>query len=207
MRSRSHFREPRVKRRDRRDLLGLIPVVPMQPLNRAAQLKDPGLVLFAIVSLLKKEMEPARETIELCAKSHETRAELYRQLKLLNKPELFPREFLAFESFAAASMTEWLRYPAELGYEPRSLELVAEVEGSKEGERVVICLWKFTNEEGDAFASASGPYPASRPIEPLWGEDTFSNFTEWEKLTPEQHLEGILGTLGDWKIAWCDGRM
>jgi hypothetical protein len=189
------------------DLLGIIPGISLDPLCRAAKLQDPLLLLFAVVSMLKRGSEPSASALLVCAKSHETRASLYKQLQHLDRADLFPREFLTFEAFAAAAMTAWLLYPAELGYEPTSLELVAEVEGTKDGESVVMCLWKFTNDEGQALAGASGPYPASRPIEPLWGQDTFSNFTEWTKLTPEEHLAGMLETLDSWAVAWCDGRM
>jgi hypothetical protein len=185
------------------DLLGIIPDTPIEPLERAARLKDPRLILFALISMLKKGMSLPGEALESCARSHETRAELYRQLKHQGRLELFPQQFLTFEAFAAAAMTEWLLYPAELGYEPAVLELVAQAEGVKDGEPGVMCLWKFTNEEGTTFAAASGPYPVSRPAEPLFGQDTFSNFTQWQSLTPEQHLEEILGTLSEWKIAWC----
>ena len=189
------------------DLLGIIPEAPTEPLQRAVKLKDPGPVLFALVSLLKRGMQVPAEAITLCARSHETRAELYRQLQHLNRLEFFPAEFLTFEAFAAAAMVQWLLYPAELGYEPVSLELIAQVEGKQEEETVVMCLWKFVTEEGKAYAGASGPHPASRPVEPLWGQDTFSNFTEWHTLEPEQHLKGILETLEDWSVAWCEGRM
>jgi hypothetical protein len=189
------------------DLLGIVPGTSSDPLDRAAHLNDPLLVFFAVVSMLKRGIEPSATALLACAKSHETRAALHKQLKFLSKLDLFPREFLSFEAFAAAAMTEWLLYPAELGYEPSSLELVAEGEGIKDGESVVMCLWKFTTEEGEVFAAASGPYPASRPSEPLWGQDTFSNFTAWEKITPEEHLEGILETLDNWKVAWCKEQM
>ena len=189
------------------DLLGIIPGTDVALLQHAARLEDPYLLLFSIGSMLKKGVEPEAATIHRCAESLETRADLYKQLKYRDRPDLFPPEFLTFEAFAAAAMAGWLLYPAELGYEPTSLELIAQAEGVKDGEPVVMCLWKFTTEEGETFASASGPYPASRPVEPLWGQDTFSKFTEWDKLTPEQHLEAILDTLDNWKVAWCEGRM
>lgn len=189
------------------DLLGIIPGTRVELLERATRLKDPSLVLFALISLIKKGGSPPREAVERCARSHETRADLYRQLQHQNRLDLFPQAFLTFEAFAAAAMTEWLMYPAELGYEPATLELIAQAEGARGDEPGVMCLWRFSNAEGQLFAAASGPYPVSRPAEPLRGQDTFSNFTEWEKLTPEGHLEEILGTLSEWSIAWCEGRM
>jgi len=31
--------------------------------------------------------------------------------------------------------------------------------------------------------------------------DAFSNFAEWDAATPEQHLESVLETLRDWRLA------
>jgi hypothetical protein len=126
--------------------------------------------------------------------AHWNKAEVER---LLEWVELFPQQFLTFEAFAAAAMTEWLLYPAELGYEPAALALVAQAEGLKDGGPVIMCLWKFVNEEGQAFAAASGSYPINRPAEPLWGQDTFSNFTEWDSLSaPEETIAAIRSFLG-----------
>jgi hypothetical protein len=186
------------------DLLGIIPAVPMESCARAAQLKDPVCVLFAIVSMLKKELLPPTEAIQFVADSFETRASLYKQLAHLGRGALFPPHLLTFESFAAAGMAEWLLYPTELGYEPTALELIAKVSGMSEDKEVLMCLWKVIAEDRPAFAAASGPYEANSPAGPLWGENTFSNFTEWDSRAPDEHLREIVETLDRWRVEWCE---
>lgn len=188
------------------DLLGILPGEPSELLQRALQLNDPLPVFFASLALLKKGVEPASTAWQKCAASLETRADLYTQLKQRNRLELFPQTFLTFDAFAASAMTQWLLYPAELGYEPASLELIAKVTGTtEEGHDAVMCLWKCILEDGGAISCASGPYSVGVELGPLWGGDTFSNFTDWDQATPDEHLKEILGTLRNWRVVWCDG--
>lgn len=185
------------------DLLGIIPDVSMQPCVRAVQLKDPLCVLFAVVSMLKKNMPPPNEAIQLAADSLETRVSLYDQLGRLGRRDLFPETLMTFESFAAASMVEWLLYPSELGYEPTELDLIAKVSGMRQDKQVIVCLWKVTREDGPDFAAVSGPYAADAPIGPVSGDNTFSNFTEWDSRTPHEHLSEVVETLDRWRIELC----
>lgn len=188
------------------DLLGIIPGVSMEPCVRAIRLKDPLLVFFAVVSMLKKNMPPPNEAIQLVAESLETRVPLYNQLGHRGRRDLFPAGFSTFESFAAADMVEWLLYPGELGYEPNGLELMARLSGmSAEAEKteVVMCLWRVTREDGLAFAAASGPYEANAPIGLLSGGNRFSNFAEWNSRTADEHLREIVETLDRWRVEWC----
>lgn len=185
------------------DLLGIIPNVSMEPCARALELKDPRCVFFAIVSMLKKNLSPTNEAIELVAESLETRVLLYDRLGHLGRRDLFPAHLLTFESFAAASMAEWLLYPTELGYEPSRLELAAKVSGKSEGKKVIMCLWKVAAEDRPDFAAVSGPYDVDAQIGPLSGDNTFSSFTEWKSRTPEEHLSEIVETLDRWRVEWC----
>jgi hypothetical protein len=185
------------------DLLGIIPGATMAPCVRAVQLKDPLCAFFAIVSMLKKNLPPPHEAIQLVADSFQTRVSLYKQLGHLNRGDLFPAHLLTFESFAAASMAEWLLYPSELGYEPTRLDLMAKVSGVGEDKELVMCLWKVGAEDRSDFAAASGPYDANAPIGPLCGDNTFSNFTEWDSRTPDEHLGEIVETLDQWRVEWC----
>jgi hypothetical protein len=187
------------------DLLGIIPGMSMEPWARAVQLKDPLCVFFAVVSMLKKNLPPPKESIQLVADSFETRVLLYNQLGHLGRRDLFPVNLLTFESFAAASMVEWLLYPSELGYEPTRLELMAKVSGMSGDTEVIMCLWKVIAEDGSTFAAASGAYEAHAPIGPLSGDNTFSNFTEWESRTSDEHLREIVETLDQWRVEWCEG--
>jgi hypothetical protein len=184
------------------DLLGIIPGISMEPCARAAKLDDPLCVFFAVVSMLKKSQRPPAEALELVADSLETRTPLYNQLARLERLDLFPANLLTFESFAAASMAEWLLYPSELGYEPTRLELIAKVSGMSEGKEVIMCLWKVAAEDRSPFAAASGPYDVTAPIAPVSGNNTFSTFSEWESCSPDEHLREIVETLDRWKVEW-----
>jgi hypothetical protein len=186
------------------DLLGIIPGISMESCARAATLNDPLCAFFAVVSLLKKNQRPPNEALQLVADSLETRVPLHNQLARLERLDLFPANLLTFESFAAASMAEWLLYPTELGYEPTRLELIAKVSGMSEGKECIMCLWKVAAEDRSAFAAASGPYDVTAPVGPVSGNNTFSTFTEWESRSPDEHLREIVETLDRWKVEWCE---
>ena len=188
------------------DLLGVIPGIPLEPCTRALQLNDPLCAFYALVSMLRRNQLPPAEALQFVAESLETRAPLHSQLARFGRLDLFPGNFLNFDSFAAASMAEWLLHPSELGYEPLRLDLVAKVSGDGEDRDVIMCLWKVNAEDQPAFASASGPYPADAPIGPVSGENTFSNFTDWDSQSPEEHLGEIVETLEGWRVQWCEVR-
>ena len=185
------------------DLLGIAPGASTEVLERAQNFEDGRIALFAIVSLLKKQREPAQSAIERCASSHAVRDGLYTQLKQLNRLDLFPSQYLSLDSFAACAMVQWLMYPSELGREPEALDLVARLAGkSDDGEDAAMYLWKCTS-DGHAFACANGPYHLNAPIGELLGGYSFSNFKAWAEATPEQHLAEIVDTLADWQVSWC----
>jgi hypothetical protein len=183
------------------DLLGMIPGASIDTLRKAIELADPRLLSIVAASLLKRGLEPPYEIVNAAAASKVVRAQLHRALAGLGRLDLFPSEYATFEAFAASHMADWLAHPSELGFEPEVLELEARLRGrTREGERQ-WCLWRFNDSQGKAFASVSGPYEVEPPIGPLEGSDVFSNFAEWSSATPEQHLESVLETLQEWKIA------
>lgn len=186
------------------DLLGLMPASSLQLLHDATALSDPRLLLVAAVALVKRGLEPSRALLERIGASHAERLELYRILKNLGRPELFPQTFLSFESFAASHMGSWLAYPTELGYEPEVLELAATVRGTTEEGEKQWCLWRFADGDGKTYAGVSGPYESDPSIETMTSSDTFSNFTPWDEATPEQHLASITETLTSWRLHHCN---
>lgn len=186
------------------DLLGILPGTSSELLERAQRSGDPQLILLAVVSLLRKGIEPSSEALARCISSHAVRQDLYAQLKNLSRLDLFPSRYLNLESFAACEMVRWLMFPSELGYEPDALELVAKLAGkSEDGGDAVMFLWKCTAGEG-AFACANGPFRTHSEMGELLGGHSFSNFTAWDEATPEEHLAEIVGTLSDWCVSWCD---
>jgi hypothetical protein len=185
------------------DLLGDLPGTSIELLDRAQSCGDSRVTLFAIVSLLKKQVEPAHAAIEQCASSHVVRDDLYTQLKRFNRLDLFPSRYLNLESFAACAMVQWLMFPSELGREPETLDLVAKLVGkSDDGGDAIMHLWKCTA-DGSVFACANGPYRVDAEMGELLGGFSFSNFKAWDEATPEQHLAEIVDTLADWQVSWC----
>lgn len=185
------------------DLSGMLPLASTELLERAQTFDDSRVALFAIVSLLKKEIEPAQSATERCASSHAVRDDLYTQLKRLNRLDLFPTQYLNHESFAACAMVQWLMFPSELGREPEALELVAKLVGrSEDVGDAIMYLWKCTS-DGHAFACANGPYRIDAEMGDLLGGHSFSNFKAWDEATPEQHLADVVDTLADWQVSWC----
>ena len=183
------------------DLLSMIPGASTETLHAATALTDPRLLSIVVAGLLRQGVEPPLGIVRTAAASHATRAPLYRMLEGRGRLDLFPAEFITFEAFAASHIAAWLAYPTELGYDPELLELEATLRGTTdEGERQ-WCLWKFADADGATFAAVSGPYDIDPPVGPLSGGDAFSNFAEWDAATPEQHLESVLETLRDWRLA------
>jgi hypothetical protein len=185
------------------DLVGILPVTSREILERAQSFADARVALFAIVSLLKKQIEPAQAAIERCASSHAVRDDLYTQLKHLKRLDLFPPQYLNRDFFAACEMVRWLMYPSELGREPEALELVAKIEGKSEDDAdSVMYLWKCTS-DGSVFACANGPYRVDAEVGELVGGHSFSDFKAWDEATPEQHLAEIVGRLANGQVSWC----
>lgn len=183
------------------DLLAMIPGTSRETLQAATSLTDPRLLSIVVAAQLRQGIEPPLEIVRAAAASHAIRAQIYRMLEGRGRLDLFPVELVTFESFAASHVAAWLAYPTELGYDPELLQLEATVRGTTdEGERQ-WCLWRFADADGTTFAAVSGPYDIDAPIGPLSGSDAFSNFTEWDAATPEQHLESVLETLRDWRLA------
>ena len=61
------------------------------------------------------------------------------------------------------------------------------------GEPHKVYLWRFREEPGSKWlAGISGPYLLKGDPHPINGQLTFSQFQEWDKATPEQHVAAIV---------------
>lgn len=183
------------------DLVSRIPACEAKVLELAAAQPDPHIAVCAVDGVLNRSGEPDSAALERAASSAETRLELHHTLERNGRLELFPPELFTFEAFAAAAMVDWLLYPTELGYEPPEIELVHRVEGrSEDGEAGLWCVWRFTDDQGQAFAGASGPYPEAGEATDVLGAPAqcFSRFDAWDECTPDEHLERIVGNLEAW---------
>lgn len=187
------------------DLIGIVPACRLGVLDPAMDLEDPLLSLFLVAALLERGLSPPTQLIERCASSYETLPRLYGELSGRDQLDLLPEEFVSFERFAAAEMVAWLMYPSELGEEPERIELGATLASTTDdGEPQQWCVWRVYVSEEESIGSVSGPYGRAALESPtpatVCAEHVFSNFTAWDEVPPEQHLEDVLETLDGWQV-------
>jgi hypothetical protein len=125
----------------------------------------------------------------------------------LGKGRLFPAKWATQKALAESDMVRWLTFPTELGRAPDEIELMKVVSknfGPPDGV-LEWYLFRFrTNpphwSAKDGWMSGvAGPFKKSEsPSTTAYG-DTFSTFTRWDSLTPEQHVEDVRKLLADWR--------
>ena len=185
------------------DILGYFP--PDQEiiriLNECLQLKDTKMQYFAALSLLRMEQEVLPAVFEAIASNGELRCFLYDHLNFLNALELFPDNYLSQEQFAESNMIQWLTYPTELGRMPDEIELmkiISDIDETKGEIEYYIYRFKSSHPNWKEFgwmAGVSGFYIKSdKPATEAY-KYTFSHFTPWDSMTPEEHLESVIDTM------------
>jgi hypothetical protein len=113
------YAEPRMLAALLLDLLGYLPGHEAnEALERALAYSDPRLRCFAVISLLRRGREVAREHLASVAACPETRIWLYDLLRGIEKEDLFPAEYHNQPAFAESDMVNWLIFPTELGRAP-----------------------------------------------------------------------------------------
>lgn len=179
------------------DIAGHLKLPALGPLLvQATRLRDPKLVGFAALSLVRRKRPVAAAVFERVAADPETRPMLYAYLDSLGALAKFPARWRTWEAFAAAEMVTWLMYPAELGHVPEKIELMKKLE---EGAQTLY-VWKFL--DGKTWrAGVSGPYVLKGTPKPLRGASTFSQFELAAAKTPEAHALAVLETLAAWTKA------
>lgn len=177
------------------DLAGYLSSPKLSPLlQQAAGFRDPRIVTFAVLALLRRGEEVPAEALETAAAAHETRAMLYHGLEALGAIHRFPEAWSTWKAFGATAMAEWLLYPTELGREPDELVLEHVEPLNPEGTQVAY-VWRFRVAEEPWQAGVSGIHTLTGTPGPLDGSHTFSRFETWESATPAEHLERCLGTV------------
>lgn len=174
----------------------------------ALVLRDPRLVMFAILGRVRRGLAVPASAIAFAARYAEARFWLYVELRSLGQLPLFPRDLLNQRALAEAEMAHWLAYPTELGREPDDIETMGTVElHAGDGEPADLYVLRFRT-SGDHWAADSGwmagvagPYPRSeQPVAPGLGA-TFSKLERWELRDLSGHAEANVGTLEEWATA------
>jgi len=158
-------------------------------------IKDIKLKMFAAISLLRHECEPAKEDIMDIAANSETRNWFYNALVKMGRSEIYPEEYRNQKSFAESNMVEWLVYPTELGRMPDEIELmnvfdIDEKEYYLSGSDAKAAN---TGRKKDGWRSGR-PFDKRNSPTTLAEGHTFSHFENWESKQPREHFESIVGS-------------
>ena len=90
-------------------------------------------------------------------------------------------------------MVGWLSHPAELGAPPAAIEKMKVVQADSDGENYSIYVWRYREQEDTEWlVGISGPYILKGTPQPVHGHLTFSQFTPWDKATPEEHANAVI---------------
>jgi hypothetical protein len=127
------------------------------------------------------------------------RGELYGMLVYHKKLDLFPKEFLTWESMTEGNLVYWLCHPNELGCAPDEIELMAKVPTAEDAGRFYF-VYRFRMRpphwcaDDGWLAGVVGPYRLTAPPDP--GSDcAFSRFEAYDAYSPEDHVARMLGLL------------
>ena len=176
------------------DLSGRLKDPELTPLVReAVRFKDPRIVTFAALSLIRRGETVSKSALNTSAASHETRALLFDGLRAMKAEQRFPQKWRTWEAFGAANMVNWLLYPTELGREPDDLVL-AHTEWLDKRRKLAAYVWKFRVKNRAWMAGVSGPHTLRGKPQPVEGSLTFSRFDTWDSASAEEHLKRCAGT-------------
>jgi hypothetical protein len=170
-------------------------------LDEALTSRDARMRHFAVMSKLRHGASVDAAVITSVAANAEMRNWLFDELSELGKRHLFPQQFATQASFAESDMVRWLAYPTELGRTPHEIELMKTFENKKRTERYY--LFRFRTREPHSAAKdgwmsgVSGPFTIAEMPTTEAGGSTFSEFTRWDEMTPEQHFKEITGETGE----------
>ena len=184
------------------DLMGYFPSPDVRPvLNASSKLSDLTLAKYAAGALLRLGCNVETGVLERIAARPETRSWLFDELGRLGKRDVFPATWGTQAALAEAVMVHWLVHPNELGRPPDEIELVLVFvdDGPPDGELEWYLLRFRTHpphwaSENGWMTGLAGPFGSTGgPTTADYGR-TWSDFTRWDSMTPDQHLETVRET-------------
>jgi len=187
------------------DLMGFLPgEAIIEALEDSLSSRDPRVLHFAVLSLLRLGQDIPASVIESVAASPEMHNRFHEGLVSLNRGGLFPRRLLTQEAFAESDMVGWLTYPTELGRTPNEIELMATFENQGGDQQFFLFRFRTHSPHWAAkkgwMAGLSGPFETAVMPTSRAGGSTFSTFTKWEEKTPQEHFIAISGLIAEhWK--------
>jgi hypothetical protein len=191
------------------DLLGHVPTPDVEAeLRRAvAELTDPRLRLYALLSLLRHDRDVEPGIVAEVAADPESRKWLYDGLQKLERFHLYPAALRTQAALAESDLVNWLIHPTELGRAPESIELVQQIpfDTGTDAGWADYYLFRFRTQPSHWaarygwLAGVSGPFlRKDQPTIQALG-DTFSTFTPWERKTTAEHVEDVRELMKTWR--------
>jgi hypothetical protein len=189
------------------DLFGYLPLEYVEvELVSALAYRDPRLVHFAAVSLVRQGRAVPARALDVVAASAEMRNWLYEKLKDAGRLDLFPSRFLTQQAFAESAMVQWLVYPTELGSAPDQIELKKVVGIDTDSPDGILDYYVFRFRtlaphwaaKDGWMAGIAGPFLRKDAPSPVAYGGTFSRFESWSAKTPEAHLGDTRELLQEW---------
>lgn len=141
-----------------------------------------------------KNLPAARELVAELAKHPGVRNHLFRKLKEIGSADIFPEHYRAIEKIAESDLARWLMHPNELRAVPDEMELVRAISVREEEKSGSVFLFRFRMNaphwaaENGWMAGVAGPYWEGDDA-PDFAVGTFSEFTPFDKMTEEQHVD------------------
>ncbi len=182
------------------DLFGHLPDERVRAELRASlQFRDPRLLEFAALSLLRQGEEAPPAVWEAIAASSETRNYLWDRLEAAGRVELFPAEHRTQAAFAESDLVRWLTFSSELGRPPDQIELmkVFPIESETFGGDVQYYVFRFRVARPDLasedgwMAGVAGPFRREDAPSTAALGSTFSTFEPWESKSARAHLDQV----------------
>jgi hypothetical protein len=181
-------------------------------LTEALAFRDAVLVDTALHALARRGLDLPGDAIAKVAADPETRAPLYKLLKMRGELERMPARFRTQAALAESAMVIWLCDGTELGAAPDEIELmevVSAVATLPDGATDDLDYYVFrfrtlaphpVADEG-WMAGLAGPYlRRATPTTNSQGP-TFSAFHAWEEKTAFEHAVEMVEILDSWRSA------
>jgi hypothetical protein len=172
-------------------------------LTAAARHEDTWLSLWGALGLVKLGAAAPAGAFERAAADPQSRSVLFDQLEALGQLEVFPTRYRTQDALAESDMVCWLIYPTELSQAPDEIEQVVVRRLDTADGIADLYVYRFRTFEPHWAADkgwmvgVAGPFlrreqPTTRSL-----GATFSRFESFEDRTTDQHIDAILGTLGE----------
>jgi hypothetical protein len=184
------------------DLLGRLQQSSAMPVfEGAVQSSEPWVKLWAASGLTRAGQAVPHEVFRQIAAWPDCRLTLARELEALERPDLFPNDFMNQPSLAEATMVDWLLFPTELGRAPDEIRQLQVMTIDTDDGLADLYVFAFRTHsphwlsEKDWVVGVAGPFLVNdQPtFESLGG--TFSRFESLSEKSVDGHVETLLGTV------------